>query len=79
MHSFLHRLACSEFVEQIQLLDYSKVHPSRILLEIPDSALLAQFSDGERGARFLILTTASSPASLHWVRRHLAESCFPAT
>jgi hypothetical protein len=79
LHSFLHRLAGSEYVEQIQLLDYSKTRPTRILLEIPDSALLAQFSDGDRAARFLILTTAASPASLHWVRRHLAETCFPAT
>jgi len=79
LQGFLFRLAKSEFVEAIQILDYSDARPTKLLLQIPDSALLAQYSDGERGARFLIVTTASSPASLHWVRRHLAETYFPST
>ena len=74
---FLERLAGSPYVERIQPLDFSAARSSRITLEIPESTLLAQYSDGDRAARFLIQTTATTPGSLHWVRRHLAETFFP--
>ncbi len=74
--SFLARLAESPFVERLHPLDCYPAHTSRITLEIPDGMLLAQFSDGEHAARFLIRTTASTPATLLWVRRHLAETYF---
>jgi len=73
---FLERVAGSPYVERIQTLDFSGARASRITLEIPDTTLLAQYSDGDRAARFLIQTTATTPGSLHWVRRHLAETFF---
>lgn len=74
--TFLERVAGSPYVERIQPLDFSGARASRITLEIPDTTLLAQYSDGDRAARFLIQTTATTPGSLHWVRRHLAETFF---
>jgi hypothetical protein len=78
LRAFLERLGASEYVEQIRILGFFGSGSTRVLHEIPDSTLLAQFSDGERAARFLITTTGSSPAALLWVRRHLTEQYFPA-
>jgi hypothetical protein len=73
---FVERLAGSPYIERIQPLDFSGATSSRISLEIPDTTLIAQYSDGDRAARFLIQTTATTPGSLHWVRRHLTETYF---
>ena len=75
--TFLRRLAASEFVERLQPLGCASGRSTRINLEIPTATLLAQFSDGTRTARFLIVTSAHSAATLLWVRRHLIETCFP--
>ncbi len=74
---FVERIAASPYVEELQPLDCSGSGSSRMLLMIPDSTLLARFSDGNRSARFLIRTTATTPPTLLWVRRHLADSHFP--
>ncbi len=73
---FLRRLAENPHVERLQPLDFSRATQTRITLEVPDTALVAQFSDGDLAARFLIATTATSPATLAWVRRELEHAVF---
>lgn len=74
---FLGRVATRDYVVAVTPIDCRGGRSSRVLFTVPPGAVVAQYSDGERAARFLVDTTATTPAMLLWIRRDLADSVLP--